>query len=292
MKKNKITKKKIISFIVITIIVVITIFAYNSYCRNELQKKIDAEITQLNKIEKNFNDKDKKEDKLIVLQSLLKSHEEYENSKDMNEKVDNAYHESIANMKKVLKDGYDTILKENTLDNIETIDNKEQLNKSNSNLKNLLQTIQKEQEIVCTKNEVAEYENKINTLITSYTARLDVIQEERKAKEEAEAKAAEEQQKQQQQNAVANSNANNSGNSHQQPSNGGGNSNSSNSNNSGNSSSNSNSNSSQNNSTWHDGMTYRWIENEKGLMEFYQDYKGNMYDMNGNYIGNWYDEWF
>ena len=63
-------------------------------------------------------------------------------------------------MQKVFKEEYDKTLTDNTLKDIDKISDKEQLNNTKTKLDELLQTIQKEKDIVCTENEVKEYENK------------------------------------------------------------------------------------------------------------------------------------
>lgn len=184
---NKISfnnKKIIISTLVAIIIIVLAIFSYNSYQKKELQNKIDNSITQIEQIKKDFKSKEKSEEKLAILSSLLKEHSEYEQTRSMIDEVDDKYHTIINEMQQYFKDQYKKMLKENTLEDIDRIINKEQLISAKTKLSELLQSIQNEKGIVCTENEENEYEKKIVNLVKSYDERLIAIEKEEVKKKE------------------------------------------------------------------------------------------------------------
>lgn len=133
--------------VVAIIIIVLAIFSYNSYQKKELQNKIDNSITQIEQIEKDFKSKEKREEKLAILSSLLKEHSEYEQTKSMIDEVDDKYHTIINEMQQYFKDQYKKILKENTLEDIDRIINREQLISAKTKLSELLQSIQNEKGI-------------------------------------------------------------------------------------------------------------------------------------------------
>ena len=126
-------------------------------------------------------------------------------------------------MKNVFREEYDKILTDNTLNDIDKISGKEQLNNAKTKLNELLQTIQNEKDIICTENEVKEYETKITDLVKSYEDRVTAIEkeeQEKKAKEEAERQAA--QQNSQNQSSSGNSSYSSGGSNGNSGSSGGG----------------------------------------------------------------------
>lgn len=265
--KKSLRDKKIIILIIISIVLlsIISIVGYRYYQQQEVQKKIDVLTLQLENKENGFNEEDTREDKVSILKSILEEHTDYEKSKDMIEEIDEKYHLIISNMQNTLKEEYDKTLTDNTLKDIDKISDKEQLNNAKTKLNELLQTIQNEKDIVCTENEVKEYETKITDLVKSYEDRVTTIEKEEQAKKEAEEKKIKEETERQ---AALNSQ------------------NSSDSNSSGGSSSNQSSSENQK-LPWYYGMEHVIAWNEKGeKTEFYRDSAGNLYDMNGNCI-NW-----
>lgn len=186
MKKHLRDKKTIILIIIsIMLLSVISIFGYRYYQQQEVQKKIDVLTLQLENKENDFNEEDTREDKVSILKSVLEEHTDYEKSKDMIEEIDEKYHSIISNMQNKLKEEYDKILIENTLKDIDKIDDKSQLENSKKSLNDLLSLIKTEENIVSTKSEVEKYDKDINSLIKSYDERLNEIEEaERKAAEE------------------------------------------------------------------------------------------------------------
>lgn len=201
------SKKVIIPiFIAVIVLIIASVLGYRDYQQQELQKKIDTAIAQIEKTETDFNKGDTREDKLTLLQSISKEHVDYEKSKDVIKEIDEKYHSVISDMQKVFREEYNKTLTDNTLKEIDKISDKEQLNTDKTNLNELLQTIQNEKDIVCTESEVKEHETKITDLIKSYEDRITKIEEEeKKAAEEAVKQAEEEARKQAEAAASSNS---------------------------------------------------------------------------------------
>ena len=193
MKINFKSKKVIIPIIIAVIVLIIaSVLGYRYYQQQELQKKIDTAIAQIEKTETDFNKGDTREDKLTLLQSISKEHVDYEKSKDVIKEIDEKYHSVISDMQKVFREEYDKTLTDNMLKDIDKISDKEQLNNAKTKLNELLKTIQGDKDVVCTENEVNEYETKITDLVKSYEDRVTAIEKEEQAKKEAEEKAQQE----------------------------------------------------------------------------------------------------
>ena len=192
MKINFKSKKVIIPIVIVVIVLITTsVLGYRYYQQQQLQKKIDTAIAQIEKTETDFNKRDTREDKLTLLKSISKEHVDYEKSKDVIKKIDEKYHSVISNMQKVFREEYDKTLTDNTLKEIDKISDKEKLNTTKTHLNELLKTIQNEKDIICMEDEVKEYETKITNLIKSYEDRITKIEEEKKAAEEEARKQAE-----------------------------------------------------------------------------------------------------
>lgn len=229
MKINFKSKKVIIPIVIVVIVLITTsVLGYRYYQQQQLQKKIDTAIAQIEKTETDFNKRDTREDKLTLLKSVSKEHVDYEKSKDVIKKIDEKYHSVISNMQKVFREEYDKTLTDNTLKEIDKISDKEKLNTTKTHLNELLKTIQNEKDIICMEDEVKEYETKITNLIKSYEDRITKIEEEEK-------KAAEEEARKQAEAAASNSNSGGSYNNGYNSSNSGSSGNSSNGGGSGNS---------------------------------------------------------
>lgn len=280
-------KKVIITIIfVATVLVFASVIGYHYYQQKELQKKIDTAILQLENKENDFNKEESRESKVSLLQSFSEEHTNYKQSKDMIEEIDKEYHLIISNMQNKLKEEYDKILVENTLKDIDKIDDKDKLNNFKAKLNDLLKIIESEKGIVCSENELKKYEIDIGNLVKTYEDRVNVIEKEEQAKKEAE----------QQSNIQSSQKPNSNVSSESSSSNNRNSSSNSGSNSNGISSSNNNANSSSNSGSSSNGWKKPWFElhwdvdletGEKipGTDCWYDPQTGNVYDLNGNQIG-------
>lgn len=182
MKKIVLQKKGkvmvgVISIAILAIIMGVGVFAYQSY---EKQKQIAHYENEIATIQKNFTNETEHQEKLDILQSLQKDYKKYKKSEKVFEEVSKDYEKAIDNMKQYFVEEYDKVISENTISDIDTTNDKEIINASITNLKNLLVMISDEKGIVCEKEAVDKYKTDIETLITSYTTRVAELEKQEK----------------------------------------------------------------------------------------------------------------
>lgn len=182
MKKIVLQKKGkvmvgVISIAILAIIMGVGVFAYQSY---EKQKQIAHYENEIATIQKNFTNETEHQEKLDILQSLQKDYKKYKKSEKVFEEVSKDYEKAIDNMKQYFVEEYDKVISENTISDIDTTNDKETINASITNLKNLLVMISDEKGIVCEKEAVDKYKTDIETLITSYTTRVAELEKQEK----------------------------------------------------------------------------------------------------------------
>ena len=186
MKTNFKSKKFIIPITIIVIaLIVASALGYSYYQEQELQKKLETAFTEIEKKETEFNKHDAREDKFAILQAILKEHTDYEESKDVIKEIDEKYHSTISNMQKFFIDEYNKTLSDNTLNDVDKINDIECLSNSIRELSELLQIIQNEKDIVCTENKLNEYEKRITDLVKVYEARVTAIEQKENEKNAA-----------------------------------------------------------------------------------------------------------
>lgn len=183
MKINFKRKKFIISIIIVVIVlIVMSVLGYSYNQKQELQKKIEIAIVEIEKMGTNFNKQDAREEKLVILQTVLKEHNDYKKSKDMIKEIDEKYQSIISDMQNFFIEEYNKTLSDNTLNNIDKISNKEYLKNSSRELNELLQAIQNEKDTVCKEDKVKEYEIQITDLLKLYKVRVTAIEQEENKK--------------------------------------------------------------------------------------------------------------
>lgn len=208
--KAKINKKTVLIITAILVVVVVMggIFGYQKYNEKliaENSKKINEKITA------DYNGFTKEGDrtkKVKSLEDMIKASEEYEkdNSKFGNQKnVKDHYAKAISDMKKWFTEDYEKSISENTIaeEELAAESDKEKINSVKTNLQIFMETMNSEKTLVLTKEEIENYTESVNALISKYDGRVKVIEEEearkaaeeeakRKAEEEAKKKAEEE----------------------------------------------------------------------------------------------------
>lgn len=275
---NKITNKtKVIVIIAIIVLLLLSIFVVT-----RLQKEKESQITSsksnIDLIYTDFEEKTEINEKFEILNNLISSFEECKNEDKNYSEVITEYEDKIKLMKDYFISYYDETLKNNTLDDIKNITDKNKINTSKDNLNKLMELINKEKDLILSEELYNNYNDTVNNLIKSYDDRVNKLV---KAEKEAEAKrrAEEESKKQQQANNNKNNLSNKNNNTNSKPNNKPSNGESTSGRPSG--------------GNWKDSMYYHYSIDDYGNKKecWYNPVTGDMYDTNRNYIGNIYGDW-
>lgn len=167
---KRFNKKAIIITSVIAIILIaagiIGFLVFQNHKKNEAMKQEIATYIE------DFHAADREEKPELFL-DFSNDKEKY-NTTNVSDGVKKAYEEALSEMKDWFVSEYDSTLEDNTLADIETMEDKEMITASITNLEELIAII--ELDGVLDENEMEEYEAKINDLVTSYNDRLTVIE--------------------------------------------------------------------------------------------------------------------
>lgn len=187
-------KTKIISIISIILILIIGIVGYFMYQKAEEEKAIQKSLNNITTTETSFSKAETHEEKLNILKSSITEMENYNKSKDHFEQVTNKYKSSISAMQEDFIKEYDSIIEQNTLNNIDSLEDISVITNNKDNLSSLLSTMEAEKDYVFSSNDdFGNYQQKITELTESYTNRIAILEEaKKKAEEEAKRKAEEE----------------------------------------------------------------------------------------------------
>lgn len=315
MKKLLKNKKAIIIALCAVVVIALSIggvCAVNAYNEYQKEQKIETSISKITERYNDFLNETDRAKKLEILNTIENEFNEYTSASNDEcfEEVKNEYISDLAKMKKYFTDEYNQTIEDNTLEDIDKIDDKDKINKCKDNLDSLLVTITNEKDIVCSDDEFNSFKEDITELVDTYETRIEKIEADEKAaqeaaekakaeKEAAEKKKSEEETSKSEENITSNSsnstdNSSNYSYNYNNDSNSYSNDSSSSSNNSNDNSSNnsSSSDSSLNNSN---DSSYRWWgwTNEDGNT-MYKDSNNNYYDNDGNFVYNgdgdgWYN---
>lgn len=187
-------KAKIISIISVVLILIIGIAGYFMYQKSEEEKSIKENLNNITKIETSFSKAETHEEKLNILKSCITEMTDYNKSKEHFAQVTDKYKSTISSMQEVFAKEYDSIIEENTLSNLDSLEDVSTITNNKNNLSSLLSTIDAEKDYVFSSNDDFEsYQQKITELTESYTNRITALEEaKKKAEEEAKRKAEEE----------------------------------------------------------------------------------------------------
>lgn len=190
-------KAKIIGVIVVIVILLCGGAGYFLYQRNVRQEAIDKKIEEISEVEKKFSASEKREDKINILKNILADMDGYNKSKNKYKEVSEKYESFVSSMRGEFLKEYDASIKENTIDDIDNLEDIETINTNKDNLNELLSLIESEKKYTFSKeSESGQYIQKIDSLIESYSGRIEVLEEaKKKAEEEAQKKAEEEAQR-------------------------------------------------------------------------------------------------
>lgn len=182
-------KIKILGVILAVFCVIIGIGGYFMYQKSSEDKMIKKEIESISKMEEKFAKTENHQKKLDVLKSTMRK---YEKSEKHFPEVTKKYDSAITWMQEKFIKEYDTKIKENTLKNLENMDDIEIINQKKVNLTDLLAQINNEYKYTLPSNHKYEnYKTKISKMTNTYENQIATL-EEAKKKEEEEAKKKEE----------------------------------------------------------------------------------------------------
>ena len=184
-------KKKVLAAVltVTAIIVVATIIIISAIiCSNKLKTKQEQEyievcISLIGNDYLNFENEENRAEKLEKLKNLG---EEFDNYKQFSEIIKTEITEEYENKINLMKDyfisDYDSKIAEYTLENVDGINDKDILNNTKKSLEDLLKVVNSEADLVLNEEELKQYEEAINNLISSYDSRVKEIEEIEKVK--------------------------------------------------------------------------------------------------------------
>lgn len=174
--------QKLLKSIVITSVILIGISGCSSSVKDKAEQKIDS----IQKMETSFKN-EKKEEKLNTLKRLLNSQSKYLKKEEKNKEVLNQYKKSIRKMRQYFVSDYEKCIKENTLENIESLEDTQQINEKKNNLYTLRTQMDKEYKFTLdSKSQYDAYIKSITEISTLYDNRIVAIEQEEQAQKQAE----------------------------------------------------------------------------------------------------------
>ena len=168
-------KKKVI-LISGSIFVILSVFLLFIPIAHQLStnKKIDAIEQQF----QDFSKEETREEKLKRFKSLTDEYQTYQRDKGPNSKLTETYSHTLSKMKQYFTDYYQTVLKDNTIEEIKKENDLETLQTKKSNLEALLSTITQEKEILSNDSIIEETITKIHETIEKMNSRIQALTEE------------------------------------------------------------------------------------------------------------------
>ena len=168
-KKKFIIVSSSISVLIFSFLWFIPIIQYNIN-----NKKIIAIEQQF----QDFSKEETREEKLKRFKSLTDEYQTYQRDKGPNSKLTETYSHTLSKMKQYFTDYYQTVLKDNTIEEIKNENDLETLQTKKSNLESLLSTITQEKEILANDSITEETITKIHENIEKMNSRIQTLTEE------------------------------------------------------------------------------------------------------------------
>ena len=137
-------------------------------------KKIDAIEQQF----QDFSKEETREEKLKRFKSLTDVYQTYQKDKGTNGKLTETYSHALSEMKQYFNDHYQTVLKDNTIEEIKNENDLASLQTKKSNLEALLSTITQEKELLANDSTTEDTITKIHETIEKMNSRIQTITEE------------------------------------------------------------------------------------------------------------------
>ena len=181
-ESRNIMVKKLLKGILITGIMVMGI----SGCSSNVQDDSKQKIVSIQKMDKSFKS-EKREEKLDTLKKVLKSQSKYLKEENQDNNVLDQYKKTVTKMRKYFISDYEKNIKENTLENVESIQDKQQINEKKDNLNALKTLVSEEYKFTLdSKKQYDSYMKSITEIVTQYDDRIAVLEKEEEMQKQAE----------------------------------------------------------------------------------------------------------
>lgn len=174
--------KKLLKGILVTGVMVMGI----SGCSSNVQDDSKQKIVSIQKMDKSFKS-EKREEKLDTLKKVLKSQSKYLKEENQDNNVLDQYKKTVTKMRKYFISDYEKSIKENTLEDVESIQDKQQINEKKDNLNALKTLVSEEYKFTLdSKSQYDAYIKSITEISTLYDNRIVAIEQEEQAQKQAE----------------------------------------------------------------------------------------------------------
>lgn len=181
-ESRNIMVKKLLKGILITGVMVMGI----SGCSSNVQDDSKQKIVSIQKMDKSFKS-EKREEKLDTLKKVLKSQSKYLKEENQDNNVLDQYKKTVTKMRKYFISDYEKNIKENTLENVESIQDKQQINEKKDNLKALKTLVSEEYKFTLdSKKQYDSYMKSITEIATQYDDRIAALEKEEEMQKQAE----------------------------------------------------------------------------------------------------------
>lgn len=181
-ESRNIMVKKLLKGILVTGVMVMGI----SGCSSNVQDDSKQKIVSIQKMDKSFKS-EKREEKLDTLKKVLKSQSKYLKEENQDNNVLDQYKKTVTKMRKYFISDYEKSIKENTLENVESIQDKQQINEKKDNLNALKILVSEEYKFTLdSKSQYDAYIKSITEISTLYDNRIVAIEQEEQAQKQAE----------------------------------------------------------------------------------------------------------
>lgn len=181
-ESRNIMVKKLLKGILVTGVMVMGI----SGCSLNVQDDSKQKIVSIQKMDKSFKS-EKREEKLYTLKKVLKSQSKYLKEENQDNNVLDQYKKTVTKMRKYFISDYEKSIKENTLENVESIQDKQQINEKKDNLNALKTLVSEEYKFTLdSKKQYDSYMKSITEIATLYDDRIAALEKEEEMQKQAE----------------------------------------------------------------------------------------------------------
>lgn len=150
----------------------------------EENANIKTKLTEISKEKKTFEKEKDKNKKLDILKKTIQNQNKYKKETSTEKKVTSKYKKTIQNMRDYFVSDYENRLKGNSIDDVNSIQDKAQLEDKKTQLNTLKEDLDKEFKYTLdSKDKYQEYLQKISDVVGRYDERISAIDEEQKQAE-------------------------------------------------------------------------------------------------------------